>query len=181
MSTIESSPDAYRHVRGLRVVRGYKPDPIAAEEIEAILEAARWTGSSKNDQGWEFVVVEGEALKTLASAGRFTDPVRNSAATIALVQTESGNEFDIGRVAQNIMLAAAARGIGSCAITLHHADLAAEVLGLPEGAGCRYAVSLGYPDWEAESRMREARRSAGMGGRRPLTDLVHHQRHRSGA
>ncbi|NIR39418.1 MAG: nitroreductase, partial [Actinobacteria bacterium] len=74
----------------------------------AVLEAARWTGSSKNVQGWEFIVVVGDRLEVLASAGKFTDPVRNSTATIALVSTPEGNEFDIGRVAQNIMLAAAA-------------------------------------------------------------------------
>ena len=169
------SPEAYGHVRGLRVVRAYRPEPISDEHLTAILEAARWTGSSKNVQGWEFVVVTGQQLEVLAGAGSFTDPVRNSAATIALVQTPRGNTFDIGRAAQNIMLAAAAVGVGSCAITLHHRSRAAEALQLPEGYSCNYAVSLGYPFEEGERRMREARRSSGMRGRKPLTDLVHHQ------
>ncbi len=125
-------------------------------------------------------MVVGDRLEVLASAGKFTDPVRNSTATIALVSTPEGNEFDIGRVAQNIMLAAAARGIGSCPVTLHHQERAVEVLGLPDGYSCRYAVTLGYPFDEGEERLRRARRSDGMGGRKPLTELVHHQRHGSG-
>lgn len=171
------SEEAYEHLLGLRVVRAYTEDPIPEQEMEAILEAARWTGSSKNVQGWEFVVVTGDQLAALASAGNFTDPVRNSAATIALVRTPDGNAFDIGRVAQNIMLAAAARGIGSCAITLHHSDRAVEVLELPAGFSCTYAVSLGYPFVEGEKRIRQAGRTGRVGGRKPLDDLVHRQVH----
>lgn len=168
-------PDAYEHIRSLRVVRAYADRPLADDDLDAILQAARWTGSSKNVQGWEFIVVTGDRLETLASAGKFTDPVRNSAATICLVRTPSGNDFDIGRAAQNIMLAAAARGVGSCAITFHDADRAVEVMQLPDGYSCTWGVSLGYPFVEGEQRLREARRSGGLGGRKPLSELVHHQ------
>jgi len=106
MSLIDHSPEMYERVLGLRVVRAFTDDPITPEQMAAILEAARWTGSSKNRQGWEFIVVDGEQLGALAEAGDFTDPLRNSTATLALVQTPDGNPFDIGRVAQNVMLAA---------------------------------------------------------------------------
>ncbi|NIQ54636.1 MAG: nitroreductase, partial [Gemmatimonadetes bacterium] len=42
--------DVYRAVRTLRVVRRFRPDPLSDEHLEAILQAARWTGSSKNRQ-----------------------------------------------------------------------------------------------------------------------------------
>ncbi len=179
MSLVPPSPELYDRVVGLRVVRAYTDEPIAEEDLDAILEAARWTGSSKNVQGWEFVVVEGDQLDVLASAGKFTDPVRNSAATVALVMTPEGNGFDIGRAAQNVMLGAAALGIGSCPITLHHETRAVEVLGLPDGYECRYAVALGHPYLEGEERLRQARRAGGMGGRKGLGDLVHRQRYGS--
>jgi nitroreductase len=169
------NPTAYDHIRTLRVVRAYTAEPLADDDLDAILDAARWTGSSKNVQGWEFIVVTGERLQILATAGKFTDPVRNSTATICLVRTPDGNDFDIGRAAQNIMLAAAARGIGSCAITFHHDDVAREVMALPEGHSCTWGVSLGYPFAEGEERLRAARRAGGLGGRKPLTDLVHRQ------
>ena len=164
---------------GLRVVRAYTDEPISDADLEMILEAARWTGSSKNVQGWEFIVITGEQLEVVASAGKFTDPVRNSAATVALVMTPTGNGFDIGRAAQNIMLAAAGVGIGSCPITLHHEERAVEVLGLPDGYECRYAVALGHPDDEGEEQLRRARRANGTGGRKGLGDLVHRQRYGS--
>lgn len=177
MSLVPPSPETYDRVLGLRVVRAYTDEPIPPVEMTAILEAARWTGSSKNTQRWEFIIVDGDRLATLAEAGRFTDPIRNSAVAIALVQTPGGNPFDIGRAAQNIMLAAAARGIGSCPITLHHTERAGEVLGLPEDFTCRYAIALGYPFEEGEQRLRQARRTEGIGGRKPIEDLTHRQRY----
>lgn len=177
MPFVTPSAETYQRVVGLRVVRGYSNLPIDAEDMTAVLEAARWTGSSKNRQGWEFIVVTGERLSDLATAGRFTQPIRDSAATIALIETPEGNPFDIGRVAQNIMLAAAARGIGSCPITLHDGGRAKTVLELPDGYGCSYAVALGHPDPDAEQAQRERRRAEGMSGRTPLDELVHHQRY----
>lgn len=169
-------PDAYEHVKNLRVVRAYTDTPLAQEDLDAILQAARWTGSSKNVQGWEFVVVSGDRLDELASAGKFTDPVRNCVTAICLVRTPEGNDFDIGRAAQNIMLAAAALGVGSCPVTFHHTERIAEVLDLPDGYSCTWGVTLGYPFADGEARLREARRAGGMGGRKPLDELIHQQR-----
>jgi len=172
-----SEPDTYDAVRSLRVVRAYTGTPIPPAVLDAILEAGRWTGSSKNRQQWALVVVDGEeGLARLATAGQSTGPILDSAATIAVVKTEGGNDFDIGRLAQNIMLAAAAHGVGSCPITLHDGDRAHEVLGLPDGAECRYAIALGFPDEAREEASRADRRSRGVAGRMPIDDLVHRGR-----
>jgi len=164
--------DHYSHILALRAVRAFEDRRIADGDMERILEAARWTGSAKNRQHWAFVVMtDPEEKDRLATAGDFTDPIRNAPAAIALVQEPEGYEFDTGRVAQNIMLAAAAIGVATCPITLHHEDAAAEILGLPAGARCRYAIALGYPARESgPSRF---------GGRRPLDELVHHDHYGS--
>ncbi len=77
-----------------------------------------------------------------------------------------------GRLAQNLMLAAATRGVGSCPVTLHHAEVAREVLGLSEGQSCKYAVALGYPDPAAEEASRAKRRAAGTSGRKAASDVI---------
>jgi len=164
---------AYHLIKGLRVTRSFLPRALDRADLNAILEAGRWTGSSKNRQGWELVVMEDAAARQrLATAGDFADPVRNAAAAVALVKTEEGNDFDIGRLAQNLMLAAATRGVGSCPVTLHHSDIIRSVLDLPADRSCRYAVALGYPDLVAEEAGRALRRAAGFWGRKPAADVI---------
>ncbi len=163
-------PDIYHFILGLRAIRDFKPDPLAEEDLAAILEAGRWTGSSKNRQDWSFVVItDRERLQELAEHGDFTQPVRDSAATIVLVQEAGGNMFDIGRAAQNIMLAAKAKGVASCPITLHRDAQARRFLGAPEDRVTRYAVALGYPAEGAEPRQ--------YGGRKPADAVVHRERY----
>lgn len=175
MPAVHADAAAYRHILGLRVVRRFRPDPIPPAEMEAVLEAGRWTGSSKNRQAWAFVVVDDRAgLEHLAEAGDFTGPVRASAATVCLVRLPHGNDFDIGRAAQNMMLAAAARGLGSCPVAFHRPDDAARILGLPPAHQCIWAVALGYPNEEEEKEQRRQAAAAGFTGRRPLPQLVHH-------
>jgi nitroreductase len=158
-------PDTYDFVLSLRAIRDYKPEPIRDDHLQAILEAGRWTGSSKNQQAWSFVAItDPERIQGLAEHGDFTQPVRDSAATIVLVQEPGGNMFDIGRAAQNMMLAARAVGVATCPITLHRDTDAATYLGVSEGAVARYAISLGYPADDAQPRK--------FGGRRPADQVV---------
>jgi nitroreductase len=153
--------DAYDFILGLRAIRDYKPDPISDEDLGSILEAARWTGSSKNRQDWSFVVVtDPDRLQGLADHGDFTQPVRDSVATIVLVKEQGGNMFDIGRAAQNIMLAAKALGVATCPITLHRDADAREFLGAPSGVVTRYAVAMGYPTEDAAPRHFGGRKTA---------------------
>jgi nitroreductase len=162
--------ETYDRILSLRALRAYQDRPLADDDLNRILEAARWTGSSKNRQSWSFVVVrDPDQRLALAGCGDFTDPVKNAPVVIAIVQEPEGYEFDSGRLAQNIMLAADAIGVASCPITLHRDSEAATVLGLPDGTRCRYAVTLGYAAQSA--------RPARFGGRKPLDELVHWDRY----
>jgi nitroreductase len=155
----------YEQIIALRAIRSFRDEPLSEEDLDAVLEAARWTGSSKNRQNWSFVVVRDPSQRDrLAACGDFTDPIRNAPATLALVQEPIGYEFDTGRLAQNVMLAADAIGVASCPITLHREEDAGRVLGLPEGARCRYAIALGYPGGDAGP--------ARFGGRKPLDEIA---------
>jgi nitroreductase len=164
-----STNELYQRIVALRAHRTYLEGPLTDEDLARLLEAARWTGSSKNLQNWSFVVVDGDQKERLAACGSFTGPLRAAPAAIALVEEPGGNEFDTGRLAQNIMLAADALGIASCPITLHRTEDAAIVLDLPEGARCRYAVALGYPAEDTAPRP--------PGGRKPMHEVAFYNRH----
>lgn len=161
---------AYSQLLRLRAVREYRDQPLSEDDLTAILEAGRWTGSAKNQQHWSFVVVTDPAQRSrLATCGDYTGPIEAAPCVVALIQEPRGYEFDTGRVAQNMMLAAAALGVASCPVTLHRDAESAAVLDLPEGRRCRYAVALGYPGPSSQP--------ARLGGRKPLDDLVHHDRY----
>lgn len=163
-------PSRYDAILGLRAIRDYADRQLSDPDLGAILEAARWTGSSKNRQRWSWIVVQDPDQRArIAGCGDFTAPVQAAPTLLCLVQESEGYEFDTGRLAQNVMLAAASIGVASCPITLHREEAAREVLGIPDGARCRYAVTLGYPAEGAAARR--------FGGRRPLGEMTHRDRY----
>ncbi len=159
--------ERYDAILALRAVREFTDASIDPDDMQRVLEAARWTGSSKNRQNWSFVIVDDAAQKDkLCEAGDFTTPIRNAPAAICLVEDPGGYEFDTGRLAQNIMAAADAIGLATCPITLHRHDAAARTLGLPDGYRCRYAIAIGYPSASAGG-------AVPFGGRKPIDELLH--------
>lgn len=162
----------FEMIRTARSVRQYQDKPLPDEVVHEILEAGRLSGSSKNTQPWNFVVVrEKDQLRRLAEAGDYTRHMPESALTVALVTEEVSPrpgkfEFDLGRASQNMVIAARALGVGSCVVYFHHAQRASEVLGLPDGMISHYAVTFGYP---AEDLNRAPRK----GGRNPADKVFH--------
>lgn len=174
---LDPSTETYRSILELKTVRRFEADAIDPEHLTQILGAGRWTGSAKNLQLWAFIVVsDPEQKAALVEAGDFMTPVANAPMAVALVRLPGGYDFDTGRVAQNMMLAAAAVGVGSCPVTLHREEVARAVLGLPDDHFCRYAVALGYPDNQSERQGRAAQRQYMPQGRKPIEELVKHNR-----
>ncbi|MDE0377039.1 MAG: nitroreductase family protein [bacterium] len=159
--------NTYDTILRLRAIREYADRSVEPEDLRRVLEAARWTGSAKNRQNWSIILVdERRQMDRLAGCASFAGPLSKAPVALALVQEGSTYGFDIGRMAQNIMLAASAIGMVSCPITLHDNEKAHEVLEIPEGRRCRYAIALGYPS--------QASRPAKAGGRKPLEEIIHH-------
>ncbi len=140
-------------IRSRRNVRAFADAPIQPYEFDRILEAARRTPSSMNQQAWDFVLVtERDTLVELSTVWRFAEHVARSAATIALVAPASREtderetfQFDLGQASMSIMLAAADLGIGSCHAAIEDQALARDLLGVPEDRECMWLISLGRP------------------------------------
>ncbi|HKI91822.1 MAG TPA: nitroreductase family protein, partial [Gaiellaceae bacterium] len=118
--------DAYLAIASKRDVRAYVDAPIPDEVVARILDAGRLSGSSRNTQRWEFVVVEA-AQQQLADAVYAPDNVRTAALVVAIVGEAGG--FDVGRCAQNMMLAAWNDGVVSCPNGVRDPAAAAELCG----------------------------------------------------
>jgi len=137
--------DAYRAIVDKRDQRAFLPAPLSDETLRRILQAARMTGSSKNREPNRLVVVrDREMLATFGAMGKFARWMAKAAAAIVIVQTDR-HEFDAGRCAQNMMLAAWSEGVGSCPAHLPEADVG-RLLGVPDGLHVNRVIGFGYVD-----------------------------------
>ena len=170
--------DTWTAIRTKRMVRRFEERPLSSDDLIRIVDAGRHAGSSKNQQRWDFVVVEDRGmLRRLAAVGPFAGHVGGAAAAIGLVTpdpTKPGASlslvWDAGLAAQNMMLAAWALGIGSCPATVYEQQIAREILDYPDDRWCGYLLSFGYPaDPEDLTRPPKA------GGRRPIDEVLHRE------
>jgi nitroreductase len=164
--------ETWTAIRTVRVVRRFADRPLAPEHLDRILNAARRTGSSKNDQDWAFIVVrDRDRLAELAAVGPYAGHLAGAAAAIALVAPQADDTWDLGRAAQDMVLAAWELGIGSVPATVYEPALASRLLGLPDGWRCPYLLSFGYPADPAVLA-----RPNRPGGRKALAEIVHDER-----
>ncbi len=171
-------------IRTLRAVRRFADDAIPPEVLHDLLDVARWTGSAKNTQPWELVVVANRTtLEQLATLGEYAGHLAGARLGLVLVMDGPGREFDAGRLAQNLMLAAWAHGVGSCIASLYPAEnerVAKELLGVPAERSVHTVIALGYPAGADARRLESAPpnvRSAVRPGRKPLASLVSWERY----
>jgi nitroreductase len=150
-----SSPaDAVRPLLRVRQVRQFTDAPVTDEQLDAIADAGRWSGSSQNKQPWRFILLQqGKALSEIAEAGLpHTRALTTAAAAIAIVMPEQSgravsNAYDEGRAAERILIAASfcglAGGIGW--INAETRQAVSGILRLPEDRFVRTVVAIGHP------------------------------------
>lgn len=162
--------DAHEAIVTKRDTRSYLDDPLDPEALDRILRAARMAGSAKNQQLTRLVVVtDPDTREALARCGDFTSWIGSAPVVVVLVApVDEGRLFDLGRMAQNLMVAANAEGLATCPVTFHHQDRLRPAIGLPDDMEGPMAVTLGRPGPTDPSRPRAPRI--------PLDELVHRNR-----
>ena len=136
-----------------RQVREFTSEPPTDDELEALTDVARWSGSSRNSQPWRFIVIRDPAtIKSIHDAGvPQTRSLLTAPAAIAIVL--SGDEGDIdhaydeGRAAERVLIAAGLLGLAAGVAWIFPTVRAevGSVLGLPEGRFVRTIVAVGHP------------------------------------
>ena len=171
--------DAIAFLRSLRTVRRFTAQPVPQAALDDLLAVARWSGSARNRQPWRFVVVRDRALlQRLAQAEGYVGHLAEAVLGIVLVMDGDPafveqETFDEGVLSQRLQLAAKAHGLGSAIGWWHGAgrQTAKDLLGIPSERLVRTALSFGYEDVAAEDA-----RSHPAHARKPLAELVHHER-----
>ena len=162
-------PQIEHLIKERRSIRRYKPDRIAAEDLQAIVRARIWAPNAMNEQLWHFTVVSNantiEQMNKATIAGieksgisflqnKITQPEYHAfyhAPTVIVISAkeEKFTAFDCGAAAENIALAAYEKNIGSCIIGsaefMFSENLKMHtVLKIPENYHFVCAISLGY-------------------------------------
>lgn len=169
-------PDFFEVVRSQRGTAYYKPDAIPDDVLDQIIEAATRAPSGSNRQPWRFIVVrdrevkrqlgelyrEGQRRASGSAPTREQEdgPVHFSVAMedvpvlvmvcVELWQirgSESYRGASIYPAAQNLMLAAAAFGVGTRLTTIwqHCYEDVASLLGVPDDWQMMALIPMGYP------------------------------------
>ena len=153
-------------------VRGYKADPVEADKLQEVLEAARLAPTAGNRQRFELIVIQTagreEELRRIYDKDWFVqaplvicacrypmDPAR---------QRKDYTDVDVGIVVDHLTLAATELGLGTCWIGAFDPAAARKILGLPDEVEPVVFTPLGYP--ADPPRVKQ---------RKPLDDLVRHE------
>jgi nitroreductase len=161
-------------IRARRNVRVYDDRPLAAGDLDRILEAGWRAPSASNRQRWDFVVVTDRTqLETLSTVWQGARHLAGAAAAIVLVLPEPDAErylvidqYDLGQATMAMLLAATDLGIGSGHSAVGDQAACRELLGIPADRTCAYMLALGYP---ADRPLQPILRP----DRRPFDEVVH--------
>ena len=164
-------------IRARRAIREYDNTPIEERDLVRILEAGRRAPSSRNDQRWDFILIQDrDALEKISHVWRGAGHIAEARAAVGLVAPKSEDpreigsiNYDLGQAAMSMMIAAADLGIGSRTASVHDHELATELLELPADRRLTWLLGLGYP---ADRPLKPIEKPA----RRPFDEVVHHER-----
>jgi nitroreductase len=180
--------ELYALMRKRRSIRAYKTDAVPRDVLERVLEAASWAPSGKNLQNWRFFVLQGqyrdayltysqkswETIRPMLekrlkpSLYQFTERffyTLGGAPVLIFAYSkpnpEENNQTSLGGVymaVQNLILAAEAEGLGTCAMgsPLEVLDEVNQFLGV-DGSELDLVcgITLGYPDHEPPAAPRQ--------------------------
>jgi len=134
--------------------RNYEDEPIEAEKIAQIFEAARLAPSAKNLQDWRFVAVTDPAMKHKMAVAANEQMFIEKAGVIIAACSNSDyvmrcgqkiGAIDVSIALEHIALQATELGLATCWIGSFYPEKVREVLDIPDETEVVELMSLGYP------------------------------------
>ena len=162
--------DTFLAITSRRETRDYADRPIPDEVANRILDAGRLAGSARNRQPWRFLLVESaDRRERLAEAVYEPGNIRGAKLVVAIVGRPG---LDLGRCAQNMLLAAWNEGVGSCPNGLRAPEDAQRALSLDADEEIAIVLTFGYPARERDPQRHTPEEWSERANRKPLDELV---------
>ena len=149
-----TTDERLRAIRRTRQYREFDSRPVDQADLDALLDAARWSGSSANSQPWRFIVIQDPAtIRALHDLGApQTRGLATAPAAIAITvpsdpKKAAGIAFDEGRATERLLIGAGMLDLGagiSWMIPKIRAEVA-RLLGAPDDRIVRTIVQIGHP------------------------------------
>ncbi len=153
-----------------RSIRAYTEQQVPRETIEEIVNCGRLAPTAMNEQPWDFVVVTARAdLQRIPPMLGHAEFVAKAAfAILVLTKNTDCALEDCAAATENLLIAAAAHGIGSCWVAgsrQAYGPPVAAAFGAPADRELFAIVSFGYPAEEPGVE------------KRPLPEVLHWERY----
>jgi nitroreductase len=156
--------DTFHAIASRRETRRYSDEPIPDDVRRRILDAGRLSGSSQNTQKWEFVVLSD---RDAVSRFVYAPPNVLGAQFVVAIAGEAAG-FDVGRAAQNMMLAAWNDGVGSVPNGIRDRAAAEALVGAPVAI----VLTFGYPAEPRDPGSRTSEEWSQSANRKPFDEVV---------
>lgn len=142
--------DAIETLRTRRSIRTYTAEPVPRGVIEEIIDCARLAPTAMNDQPWDFLVLTAkDDLQRIPPMLGHAEFIANASFAVLVLARESTCAVeDCAAATENLLIAAAAHGIGSCWVAgsnQAYSPAVARAFGAPEDRQLTAIVSFGYP------------------------------------
>jgi len=150
--------DVFKAIKNRRSIRAFTDKPVTDNEIEQLIDAARWAPSAGNIQPWRFIIVRDPQIKHgLCKAALNQTFIEEAPVVIVVcanpVQSAQGygsrgiNLYclqDTAAATQNILLAAHAIGLATCWVGSFNEEEARQVLAVPKESRPIAIIPVGY-------------------------------------
>ena len=170
--------DVFEAIKKRRSVRAYTSEEVSEEDVERLIEAARWAPSAGNIQPWEFVIVtNAETKRRLSDAALHQTFIEEAPVVIVVCADVARSSWgygsrganlyclqDTAAATENMLLAAQALGLATCWVGAFHEDEVVKVVNTPRNVRPVAIVSIGRP---AEKPSAPPKRS--------MREIVHHE------
>ncbi len=148
--------ELYEGIISRRSVRKFRNKEISQDIIDALLKAAMYAPSGKDQRPWEFVVIrDKETLQEISERQPNAHMTAHAdlgilvCAAMSREQSPGNWPLDCAATTQNILLAAHSKGLGSCWCGVYPKEdrmaVYKEICELPDGVIPFSFVVLGYP------------------------------------
>jgi len=158
--------DVFEAIKKRRSVRAYTSEKVSDEDVERLIEAARWAPSAGNIQPWEFIIVTNAETKRRLSDSALRQTFIEKAPVVIVVcadVTRSSWGYgsrgttlyclqDTAAATENMLLAAQALGLATCWVGAFYEDEVAKVINAPRNVRPVAIVPVGRPAEKPSAR-----------------------------